>query len=169
MTVSLRPLEEADLRRIYNWQRDPALYDHLVGSLREVDWEQARDWMVSHWLPLGPDHRYALCTDGEMVGCVYLLAAEQAPGVLEFHIFIGEAARRGQGLGRAALSEALRIAFGDLAADTVRLEVLETNTAARRIYTTAGFAETGRRLVEKPAGQVQAIEMALPRARYRRR
>lgn len=61
MTVHLRPLEEADLRRIYDWQRAPGLYDHLVGTQREVGWNDARDWMVRHWLPRGPDHRYALC------------------------------------------------------------------------------------------------------------
>lgn len=170
MTVRLRPLQEEDLRRIYDWQRDPALYDHLVGDRRDVAWEEARDWMVRHWLPQAPHRRYVLCAaDGAMVGCVYLLAVEGAPEVLEFHVFIADAARRGQGLGRRALAEALRVAFGDLRAEAVRLEVLATNTAARRIYDDAGFVETGRRQVEKRAGPVTAIAMTLPRSAYRPR
>lgn len=169
MTVFLRPLEEADLRRIYDWQRDPELYDHLVGARREVAWDEARDWMVRHWLPQGPHHRYALCVEGEMVGCVYLLAPDDAPGTLEFHIFIGTATRRGQGLGRRALADALRIAFEELDAEAVRLEVLENNAAARRIYADAGFVETGRRQVEKRHGPVAAIAMTLARADHRPR
>ncbi len=169
MTVSLRPLTGADLRRIYDWQRDPALYDHLVGARRDVGWAEARDWMTRRWLPQGPDHRYALCADAEMVGCVYLLAVPEAPDALEFHIFIGDEAQRGRGLGARALAAALRIAFDDLGAETVRLEVLETNAAARRLYAAAGFVETGRRQVSKRTGPVPAIAMALARDAYRPR
>lgn len=171
MTVRLRPLAETDLRRIYDWQRDPALYDHLVGSRRDVDWHEARDWMIRHWLPQGPDYRYALCAgpEGGIVGCVYLLSVTGDPGALEFHIFIGDAAQRGLGIGAAALAEALKRAFDDLGADTVRLEVLATNAAARRIYAAAGFVEHGRRTVGKPAGPVEAIAMTLSREAYRAR
>lgn len=167
MTVPLRPLQAGDLRDIYDWQREPALYDHLVGDRRAVGWEEAREWMTRHWLSQGPHHRYALCNaDGGMVGAVYLLAVEGAPAVFEFHVFIGDEARRGQGLGRRALAEALRIAFFDLNAEAVRLEVLATNTAARRIYEGAGFVETGRRDVEKRTGTVAAIAMTLARTVY---
>lgn len=169
MTVCLRPLGEADLRRIYDWQRDPALYDHLVGTRRDVAWGEARAWMIRHWIPQGADRRYALCLSetGETVGAVYLLAVDGAPDALAFHIFIGDKTRRGRGLGRAALREALRIAFDDLGAGEVRLEVLASNGPARRIYDAAGFAETGRRLVEKRSGPVQVIAMALSREAYR--
>lgn len=171
MTVSLRPLEERDLRRIYDWQRDPALYDHLVGDRREVAWDEARAWMVRHWLPQAADRRYALCLggDGEMVGCVYLLAAPERPGEREFHIFIGDTEQRGRGVGRQALAEALRIAFRDPQVSAVRLEVLETNAAARRLYADAGFTETGRRPVAKRGRFVDAIAMTLSAADYRAR
>lgn len=169
MTVALRPLEEADLRRIYDWQRQPGLYDHLVGACREVSWEEAWDWMTRHWLPQGPDHRYALCAGGEVVGCVYLLSLDDAPGTLEFHIFIGDENRRARGVGRQALAEALRLAFEELGAEVVHLEVLETNSPARRLYWAAGFTETGRREVAKRLGTVPAISMTLSRAAYRAR
>ena len=169
MSVTLRPLREADLRCIYDWQRDPDLYDHLVGERREVNWEEAREWMVRHWLPQGRDRRYALCVDREMVGCVYLLADDDAPAEPAFHIFIGDATRRGQGIGRAALAAALRAAFEDLRVDAVRLEVLADNTTARRIYQTAGFQQTGRRAVTKRRGGTEAIAMRLSADAYRAR
>ena len=171
MSVSLRPLEERDLRRIYDWQRDSALYDHLVGDRREVDWDEARAWMVQHWLPQGVDRRFALCVgdDGEMVGCVYLLAVPDVPGEREFHIFIGDMRHRGRGIGKQALAEALRIAFDDPDVSAVRLEVLETNAAAHRLYSAAGFAETGRRHVAKRGETVGAIAMGLSAEDYRAR
>lgn len=170
MTVRLRPLEPADLRRIYDWQRDPALYEHLVGDRRVVDWDEAYAWMTRHWLAQGPDHRFALCVgdEGRMVGCVYLLAVEGSPGTFEFHIFIGAPQDRRRGWGRAALDAALRIAFDDLDARSVRLRVLESNAVARRIYQDAGFLdkERGRTLVEKASGPVPVIALSLDRPNY---
>ncbi|MCR9070580.1 MAG: GNAT family N-acetyltransferase [Alphaproteobacteria bacterium] len=171
MTVRLRPLREADLRPLYDWQRDPALYDHLVGTQRDVTWDEARAWMIRHWIPQDRDRRYALCPadSGEIVGAVYLLAVDGAQQALAFHIFIGDRTQRARGLGRAALQEALHIAFDDLGAEEIRLEVLASNDRARRIYDDAGFIETGRRLVDKRSGPVEAVAMALSRDAYRAR
>jgi RimJ/RimL family protein N-acetyltransferase len=170
MTVALRPLQQDDLKRIYDWQCDPALYDHLVGSRRAVSWDEARAWMTRHWLPQGSDHRFALTVDGELVGCVYLLAVEGETDALAFHIFIGDPRARGKGTGRAALGAALRMAFDTLGAERVRLEVLETNAAARHLYESAGFVPDGpARVVDKPAGPVRAIALVLKARAYRAR
>lgn len=72
-------------------------------------------------------------------------------------------------MGKQALAEALRIAFDDPDVSAVRLEVLETNTAARRLYCDAGFAETGRRQVAKRGETVDAIAMGLSAEDYRAR
>src|SRR3546814_7463264 len=119
MTVRLRPLPEGDLRRVYEWQPDPGLYAQLVGERREVAWDEALDWMRHHWLPQGPDYRYALCAapDGRNAGNVYLLHADDEPGTLEFHVFIGAPADRGRGFGRGDLAEALAMTFDALGPD----------------------------------------------------
>ena len=169
MTVRLRPLAEADLRRIYDWQRDPSLYEQLVGERRDVAWPQARDWMRRHWLGPGPDRRYALCIvpDGRHVGNVYLLGVDDEPGILEFHIFIGSPGDRGRGFGRAALAAALAIAFEELGAAGVRLGVLRSNDRARALYADAGFRETGpRRPVEKAGRPDEVLTMRLARDDY---
>src|SRR3546814_15783709 len=64
----------------------------------------------------------ALCAapDGRHVGNVYLLHADDEPGTLEFHVFIGVPADRGRGFGRGALAAALAIAFDELGADCLR-------------------------------------------------
>ncbi len=48
MSVRLRPLAQSDFDRIIVWQSDPALYEHLVGSQRDVTPDQARAWMATH-------------------------------------------------------------------------------------------------------------------------
>lgn len=169
MTVRLRPLGEDDLRRIYDWQRDPELYRHLVGNRRDVSWPEARDWMRRHWLPPADDRRYALCAgpDGRHIGNVYLLAAKDEPGTREFHVFIAAEPDRGRGHGRAALAAALDIAFGELEATAVRLQVLESNGRARAIYAAAGFRETGApEVVDKAGKPDRALAMRLTRQDY---
>jgi ribosomal-protein-alanine N-acetyltransferase len=54
------------------------------------------------------------------------------------------AAYRGQGLGRAIMGFLLRRS-AEAGANTVRLEVRETNYPARRLYESLGFTEVARR------------------------
>src|SRR3546814_15753997 len=120
--------------------------------------------MRRHWLPQGPDFRYALCASPDVrhVGNVYLLHADDEPGTLEFHVFIGVPADRGRGFGRGALAAALAIAFDELGADCVRLRVLESNAAARATYATAGFRESGPRTGTRKAGRSDPVCLMRP-------
>jgi ribosomal-protein-alanine N-acetyltransferase len=63
------------------------------------------------------------------------------------------------GIGRRMLRRALRIA-GDRAADTMFLEVRESNSVARHLYESEGFGEVGRRRGYYPHG-VDAREDAI--------
>jgi RimJ/RimL family protein N-acetyltransferase len=61
----------------------------------------------------------------------------------ELGVRIGDAANRGQGLGRDALALALRYAWNHLNLNRVQLSVFESNRRAIRAYQTAGFAREG--------------------------
>ena len=56
-----------------------------------------------------------------------------------------------RGVGRRLLSRAIRVAR-EREADTMFLEVRDTNVAARRLYESEGFCEIGRRRGYYPAG-----------------
>ena len=66
-------------------------------------------------------------------------------GTAELGLTIGEAARRGQGLGTEASRLLLDYAFTALGLRNVWLDVFEFNVAAYRAYVKAGFREIGRR------------------------
>jgi diamine N-acetyltransferase len=83
--------------------------------------------------------------------------SESAPGALQAYAIlrgIGDASRSielkrvvvaapGRGLGRRILKELMRIAFEDLHAHRMFLDVFEDNTRARHVYESLGFVYEG--------------------------
>jgi ribosomal-protein-alanine N-acetyltransferase len=70
--------------------------------------------------------------------------------------------RRRRGLGRQLLEEFLRFSQGE-GAETIFLEVRESNLAARKLYEKCGFAENGRRqrYYKEPAEDAILYELML--------
>lgn len=60
-----------------------------------------------------------------------------------FQIYLGEPRVRGQGLGRAALTETLAYAFGVLQLHRVWLHTFPDNLAAAALYRRTGFVQEG--------------------------
>ena len=94
-------------------------------------------------LPGQQQYRSRLCraTDGELLGWTCLLLATDEAELLKIAV---APTRRRQGIGRALVADA---AAGAIQAGARRLflEVRERNQAARALYASAGFTETGRR------------------------
>lgn len=99
--------------------------------------------------------------------CWVLEIAEQLSGYAVLTVAVGEAhllnlcidpERQGQGFGRRLLQRMLGMAE-ELQADTVFLEVRESNTAARALYESMGFCQVGLRRDYYPAakGQEDAV------------
>jgi ribosomal protein S18 acetylase RimI-like enzyme len=107
---------------------------------------KSRDSVVSS-LPEGvatPDHHLWIAHDaatGERVGVLWL-QIRPAAGTTEAFIddIEVDAARRGQGYGRAILAAAQRRA-AELGATRIGLQVAGHNTVARRLYASSGFTE----------------------------
>jgi len=81
------------------------------------------------------------------------------------------AAPPGRGIGRAALEEVLDIAFKELSAHRLWLDVYEDNERARHVYRVLGFVEEGtlRECVKTAGGYRSLVVMSLLEGEYRLR
>lgn len=139
--LRLRPLEQGDLERSRDWVNDPETARGLlrvlpVSQLEQQAWYEAvsRDPARMVWAALaGPIH----------VGNCGLYHIDFLHRRAEAWFLIGEAARRGQGLGREMASLLLAYGFTDLGLNKVYLHVGVDNARARRLYETLGFVCEG--------------------------
>ena len=163
--IRLRPLLEADLPILHRWYQAPALWTHLVGEFQPREEAGAVAYM-RRWLEPAPSElRLAIEEGGALIGLVSLYPIEGDEA--EFHIFLGDAAVRGRGAGRAATSAMLARAFGELGLSQVRLRVLASNAAARRLYASLGFEEQeSDESVVKAGAPVGVVPMTLSAARF---
>lgn len=143
--VYLRALEAQDLERLHRWHNDPALYATLAGTYRPVSVETERAWLAAASSGAPGAVNLAVCaTDGgEHVGNAYLRDVDVVNRRAELHVFLGDEARRGQGLGRAAVELLVGYAFDHLNLERVWLQVLASNAAALAVYERCGFAREG--------------------------
>ena len=79
------------------------------------------------------------------VGLAWLSEIEPVDGTATYSIYLGEADRRGVGLGTEVTRLMLGYAFGALQLFNVMLTVASFNQGAMRAYEKAGFREFGRR------------------------
>ena len=141
--ISLRALSDsADLEQLQPLyeQSDGPSYDFFQGLLEQP---QCRAW--------------CLLKDKQPVAAIwYQCAAEQAD-LIDLRVLASE---RRQGFGRQLLCASLT-ALGDVSA--VALEVRSSNAAARALYQSLGFSETGARpnYYATPDGREDAILMTL--------
>ena len=85
--------------------------------------------------------------EGELIGYSIMSLAAGEAHLLNLCM---HPAHQGNGYGRAALEQVLKVAEGRQTT-TVFLEVRVSNTAARRLYESAGFNEIGQRFNYYPA------------------
>ena len=163
--VFLRPLAAADLDRIYRWHNDPLLYEHLVGTYRQVSRNQVEQWLQQRLENASFERNFAICetATAEHRGNLYLRDVDFEEKCAELHIFIGEAVCRGRGLGTGAVRRAIELALGSERLRRLYLHVLATNTSAIRVYEKCGFRTEKRlpSLVEKRTGPVDVLLMEL--------
>jgi diamine N-acetyltransferase len=129
----LRPALLADLPGIIGLERTPAARQ-FVGQWRE---ERHRATMI------GGDARYLVseAEPGKLQAYVILRGFGEDSGAIELKRIV--VAAPGLGLGRRLLREVVHMAFEDLRAHRLFLDVYEDNAHARHLYTSLGFVEEG--------------------------
>ena len=89
-----------------------------------------------------PDYRYLIAEDAtKPVGYIILRGIEtpeRSIGLVRIVVI-----EPGRGLGRRLLARIMDVAFGDLGANRLWLDVFDDNERARRAYQASGFVEEG--------------------------
>lgn len=116
-----------------------------------------------------PDKLYLIARDeaGEWQGFVIL--AGLSSRAREFELVRMAVARPGSGIGKSLLKDVMAMAFGELRADRLWLDVFDDNLRARRLYEAAGFRKEGpEQIVVKADGQRGCLViMSISAADYR--
>lgn len=139
----LAPLTEVDLPLLFSWINDRSLAVfsapfHPVHETDHVAWFrhlQDRKDAVIFGIRRG--------ADDQLVGTCQLHAIDAVSRSAELRIRIGVAEARGTGIGTDACRALMKHAFEDLNLSRVFLQVLDDNTAARRLYEKVGFEVEG--------------------------
>lgn len=129
----LRAASADDLPAILRLERIPEFHT-MVGVWPEQEHRRAL---------FDPDHRYliVLGEQGETAGFAILRGLSSPHRNLELKRFVIE--RPGAGLGRRALRALMDLAFGQLGAHRLWLDVFPTNARALHVYRQAGFRQEG--------------------------
>ena len=129
--LRLRPTRDDDVDYVVAAEADPDNAPYLAPSPREVHKEFVRD----------PGHRHLVVEAGrDRVGFVLLRvhAEDRAVELRRLAVTVKQ-----RGYGRAALRAAMAMAFGELGAHRLWLDVKPHNERARSLYRSEGFVEEG--------------------------
>jgi len=139
MEIYIRPLKEEDSFISFRWRNDPEIWA-LTGNKpnKIITPEIELEW-IKNILSRVNEKRFAICIKetNEYIGNVQLtdITNENA----QFHIFIGEKAFHGKGIGTKATRLILEYAFAVLKLKQVYLKVKQENVAAIKSYKKCEF------------------------------
>ena len=132
--VRLRPTMSSDIEYVLTLENDPATLQFIT------PWERTQHEAAIRF----PDFRHFIIEGGaglDAVGFVILIGCRSQNQSLELKRMV--IASKGAGFGRAALRVAKKVAFDDLHAHRLWLDVKAGNSRARALYDSEGFVVEG--------------------------
>lgn len=139
--IALAPLGLAHVEATFRWTNDPEVRENL--GLRAAPTRESTEAFVKRALTDESIRAFAIEVDGAHVGNVVLDRIDRHNGMAHLHIYIGEAAGRGKGIGTKATALAAEHAFREVGLHKVWLTVHEDNARAIAAYKRAGFQVEG--------------------------
>lgn len=156
-TVELVPTTEADLNFVIAAEQAPGTVEFIIPWERERHRAALTDPDIAHltvWL------------EQRRVGFVLLAGLSSPHRNIEFRrIVVGE---QGLGIGRRVIHAVQKLAFAELDAHRLWLDVKEHNRRARHLYGSEGFAEEGmlRECLLGPEGFQSLVVMSILAREY---
>lgn len=163
-SIALRPLAQEDWAmyrdiRLRSLAQDPesfgSTYEREI-IFSEAQWIERLDLNARNCaaLPLVAEQ------DGKAIGlvCGILHEAEDDAAII-YQMWVA-IDKRGQGIGRRLIGEIIRWAI-ELKINSLKLGVITTNTAAVKLYESAGFVATGELELLKPGSPLRVQNMTL--------
>lgn len=160
LMIALRPTASSDLAAVLEIEGDPEVSPWVTR------WPADR-----HLEAIGsPDEAHlSILENDQLVGFVLLAGLNAPERVIELRRIA--ISRRGGGIGRAALIQTLDLAFSELRAERVWLDLLPHNERARHLYESSGFTLEG--LLEdahpSPDGLLPLLVMSIGREEWEAR
>lgn len=139
--VALVPLDVGHAEAMFTWMCDSVVAKNL-GLRSEPSLEKSRAF-VDRALSDDAICARAIVVDGKYVGNVVLDQIDHYAQKSRLHIYVGEPAARGKGVGKRALELILSIAFQELRLNKVWLTVHTQNASAIAAYRAVGFQSEG--------------------------
>lgn len=162
--VRLRPTMQSDLDFVLSLERDPQNRPYIT------PWERTQHEAAIRF----PDFRHFLIEGGpglEAAGFLILIGCRSPHHSLELKRMVVQ--NKGCGMGRAALRVLKKVAFDDLAAHRLWLDVKKGNDRAQTFYRSEGFVLEGtlREAIRSGDGyeSLQLLSMLAPEFQSRRR
>jgi UDP-4-amino-4,6-dideoxy-N-acetyl-beta-L-altrosamine N-acetyltransferase len=139
--IKLRALSQDDAERLFLWRREPEV-DRWMYQSPPPEYSIHEAWLEGFLKD--PDRvGWIIMENDRPCGFLMLKGLTETQQRAQWGWYIGEAAARGRGAGRAAQALGLDHAFLDFGLQKVWSEVLADNEAALKAQAAAGFRREG--------------------------
>ncbi|TWO73212.1 GNAT family N-acetyltransferase [Caenimonas sedimenti] len=157
--VRLRPTMSSDIEFVLSLEQDPENLPFIT------PWEKTQHEAAIRF----PDFRHFILEGGpglDAVGFLILIGCRSQHQSLELKRMVVRS--KGQGFGRAALRVVKKVAFDDLGAHRLWLDVKKPNTRAKAFYDSEGFIVEGelRESVKVTGGFESLIVMSMLQSEF---
>lgn len=141
-TVTLRLVEERDLKTILDWRnRDDARV--WFKTSEKLSFDSHKSW-YERYLARDTDFFFLIEAGGAPVGQCAIYDIDRAAGSAEIGRFLVAPEKAGHGYVTRSCGELVRFGIGTLDLPYLYLEVMEHNDKAIKIYRRSGFIEESR-------------------------
>lgn len=160
--IRLRPTMQSDLDFVLSLEQDPENLPFIT------PWERTQHEAAIRF----PDFRHFIIEAGpglDAAGFIILIGCRSRHQSLELKRMVVQV--KGQGTGRAAIQVVKKIAFDDLGAHRLWLDVKKRNARAKALYDSEGFVVEGelREAVKIPGGYESMTVMSMLASEFAQR